>query len=220
VPRNGIPAVTSAEPAGPLPGPDGLLRCPWALRAPDYLRYHDAEWGKLLRSDRDWYERLSLEAFQSGLSWLTILRKRENFRAAFDGFDPEIVAGYDDRDVARLLADSGLVRNRAKIAAAIQNARATVALGDGGLTAVVLAAAPGAGRAVPLVMSDVPAATPESLALAQRLRGVGFRFVGPVTAYALMQAGGVVDDHLRMCVVRARNSPLRAMVPSKSRDLG
>jgi DNA-3-methyladenine glycosylase I len=184
------------------PGPDGLHRCPWALAAPDYLRYHDEEWARPVRDDAGLYERLTLEAFQSGLSWLTILRKRENFRAAFAGFAPDRVAAFDDVDVARLLDDSGIVRNRAKIDAAVANARVLVGLPPGSLTELVWSAAPQVLPPAPLRLADVPAVTPASTALAKRLRGLGFRFVGPTTAYALMQACGVVDDHLVGCHIR------------------
>jgi DNA-3-methyladenine glycosylase I len=182
---------------GALPGPDGKPRCPWSLGTADYLAYHDDEWGRPVRDDRGMFERLCLEAFQSGLSWLTILRKRENFRAAFAGFDPEVVAAFGPGDVARLLADKGIVRNRAKIEAAIANARAALDL-PSGLAAVVWSYA-GGQVAAPVTLEDVPAWTPESKALAKRLRLHGFRFTGPVTAYATMQACGVVDDHLAGC---------------------
>ncbi|WP_148572715.1 DNA-3-methyladenine glycosylase I [Nocardioides caldifontis] len=182
-------------------GPDGVPRCPWALSTPDYVTYHDEEWGRPLRGDRELYERLTLEAFQSGLSWLTILRKRDGFRRAFDGFDPAAVAGYDDADVHRLLSDTAIVRNRAKVEAAIHNARAVVEL-DGGLTELLWSFAPPPGRPAPRTLADVPATTPESTAMAKELKRRGFRFVGPTTAYALMQATGMVDDHLADCVAR------------------
>ncbi len=181
-------------------GPDGRPRCPWAVSGPDYLRYHDEEWGRPVHGDAGLFERLCLEAFQSGLSWATILRKREGFRAAFAGFQPGAVAAYDDATVERLLTDAGIVRNRAKIEAAVTNARAVVALGDGGLDAVVWAHAP-APRPRPATAADVPATTPESTALARELKRRGFRFVGPTTVYALMQACGLVDDHLAGCLV-------------------
>jgi DNA-3-methyladenine glycosylase I len=181
-------------------GPDGRPRCPWAVSGPDYLRYHDEEWGRPVHGDAGLFERLCLEAFQSGLSWATILRKREGFRAAFAGFQPVAVAAYDDATVERLLTDAGIVRNRAKIEAAVTNARAVVALGDGGLDAVVWAHAP-APRPRPATAADVPATTPESTALARELKRRGFRFVGPTTVYALMQACGLVDDHLAGCLV-------------------
>ena len=184
-------------------GPDGLVRCPWALSAPGYpgyLTYHDEEWGRPVRGDRPLYERITLEAFQSGLAWITILRKREAFRRAFAGFDPAIVAEYDERDVARLLEDTGIVRNRRKIEAAVVNARAVLEL-SGGLTELLWSFAP-EGCPAPVTVSDVPAVTPESAAMAKALRAHGFRFVGPTTSYALMQATGMVNDHLADCAFR------------------
>jgi DNA-3-methyladenine glycosylase I len=175
-------------------------RCGWAGTAPDYVAYHDTEWGVPVRGDGQLYEKLCLEAFQSGLSWITILRKRENFRAAFAGFDPEAVAAFGDDDVARLMADAGIVRNRLKIEAAIANARATIAL-EGTLTDLIWSHAPEP-RPAPATLADVPAVTPESTALAKELKRNGFRFVGPTTAYALMQACGLVDDHLAGCFRR------------------
>jgi DNA-3-methyladenine glycosylase I len=181
-------------------GPDGLPRCPWALGSAEYLPYHDEEWGRPVRDDAGMFERLCLEAFQSGLSWLTILRKREGFRSAFAGFDIETVAGYGPDDVTRLLADPRIVRNRAKIAAAIGNARAALTV-PGGLAALVWSYAGGQDRA-PVTLDDVPSSTPESKALAKELRRRGFSFTGPVTVYATLQACGVVDDHLESCFRR------------------
>ena len=189
---------------GLLVGADGRARCAWAGSAPEYLAYHDTEWGRELRGDREMFERLSLEAFQSGLSWITILRKREAFRAAFCGFDPGRVATFADSDVDRLLADAGIVRNRAKIEATIANARVTLALGES-LSDLVWTFAPGP-RPAPRQAGDVPATTAESIALAKELRRRGFRFVGPTTAYALMQATGMVDDHLAGCWVSGARS--------------
>jgi DNA-3-methyladenine glycosylase I len=186
----------------PVAGPDGLLRCPWSLSAPEYLSYHDEEWGWPVRDDQGIFERLCLEAFQSGLSWLTILRKRDNFRAAFSGFDIEAVASFGPEDVARLLADPGIVRNRAKVEAAIANARAALPLLPGGLVSLVWQYA-GDHAQSPVGLADVPAVTSESKALAKDLRGRGFTFTGPVTAYATMQACGVVNDHLAGCVIRS-----------------
>jgi DNA-3-methyladenine glycosylase I len=184
----------------PTAGPDGLLRCPWSLSAPEYLSYHDEEWGRPVRGDTEMFERLCLEAFQSGLSWLTILRKRENFRLAFRGFDLETVAGFGPSDVSRLLSDAGIVRNKAKIDAAIANARAALNLPDGVAGRVwKYTSDPGP---PPVTLADVPAATPASKALAKDLRSAGFRFTGPVTAYATMQACGVVNDHLADCFCR------------------
>jgi DNA-3-methyladenine glycosylase I len=181
-------------------GADGLPRCGWAGGTADYLAYHDVEWGRPVRTDDGLYERLTLEAFQSGLSWLTILRKRPAFRAAFDDFAIAKVAGYGDADVARLLADAGIVRNRAKIDAAIANARAALDLPDG-LAALLWSFAPPPRPRRPESFADLPASTPESTAMAKELRRRGFRFVGPTTAYALMQATGMVDDHLAGCHV-------------------
>jgi DNA-3-methyladenine glycosylase I len=181
-------------------GPDGRLRCPWALGSAEMLPYHDREWGQPVRDDQGLYERLSLEAFQSGLSWLTILRKRENFRVAFRGFDLATVAAFGPDDVARLLADPGIVRNRAKIEAAIANAAAALELPDG-LAALVWQYRDETAPA-PVTLADVPASTPASKALSADLRRRGFRFTGPVTAYAMMQACGIVDDHLADCFCR------------------
>jgi DNA-3-methyladenine glycosylase I len=187
---------------GAVEGPDGKLRCPWSLSAPEYLAYHDEEWGRPVRGDTAIFERLCLEGFQSGLSWLTILRKRENFRAAFAGFDASAVAAFGEADVARLMADPGIVRNRAKITAVISNARAALDLPDG-LTALVWKYAGESGQA-PRTLAEVPAATPASKALSAELRRHGFRFTGPVTAYATMQACGIVNDHLAACFCRDR----------------
>jgi DNA-3-methyladenine glycosylase I len=172
---------------------------------PLYERYHDEEWGRPVRDERGLFEKLCLEAFQSGLAWITILRKRDAFRAAFAGFDPERVAGFGKRDVARLLGDAGIVRNRLKIEAAIANAQATVALREGTqpLAELIWAHAPPGRRAAPRGWSDVVPLTPESTALSKALKRHGFRFVGPTTAYALMQACGLVNDHLAGCRVRA-----------------
>ncbi len=187
--------------AGAVAGPDGRLRCPWGLSAPDYVAYHDTEWGRPVRGDQAIYERLCLEAFQSGLSWLTILRKRENFRAAFAGFRIEAVAGFGDGDVARLLADAGIVRNRAKINAAITNARAALELKEG-LSDLFWSHADAASAPGPETLADVPAQTPVSKQLAKELRAAGFVFTGPVTVYAAMQACGLVNDHLTGCFAR------------------
>ncbi|MGP4023943.1 DNA-3-methyladenine glycosylase I [Actinomadura sp. 3N407] len=178
-------------------GEDGLARCPWGLSAPDYVAYHDEEWGRPVRDDQGLYERLCLEAFQSGLSWLTILRKREGFRAAFCGFDLEKVAAFGPDDVERLMGDAAIVRNRAKIEAAVANARAALDL-PGGLAATAWRHADPDAPAY-TDMADVPAYTDGSKALAKELKRHGFRFVGPTTAYALMQACGLVDDHLTGC---------------------
>ena len=187
-----------------LRGPDGVPRCPWAGDDPLYVRYHDEEWGRPVRDETRVFEKLCLEGFQAGLAWITILRKREAFRAAFDDFDPERMAGYGERDVARLLTDPGIVRHRGKIEAAIGNARALVALhaAGGSLAELVWSHAPAAPGPAPRGMADVPAQTAESAALSRALKAHGFRFVGPTTAYAAMQALGVVDDHLAGCASR------------------
>lgn len=179
-------------------GTDGRLRCPWGS-APDYLDYHDTEWGRRVDDETALFERITLEAFQSGLSWLTILRKRPAFRAAFAGFDPAVVAGFDEGDRERLMADAGIVRNRRKVDAAIANARATLALrAEGGLVDLFWSFGPRRPRR-PATLAAVPARTPESVALAKTLRGRGFQHVGPTTMYAAMQACGVVTDHLVDC---------------------
>jgi len=180
---------------------DGLVdgRCWWGSSTPEYIAYHDDEWGRPVRDDRRLFEKLTLEAFQSGLSWLTILRKREAFRAAFANFDIERVAAFGEDDVARLLADAGIVRNRAKIDATIANARAAAML-DVPLSDLLWSFAPPA-RPRPRTPADIPAATPESTAMAKELKRRGFRFVGPTTAYAMMQACGLVDDHIEGCLV-------------------
>jgi DNA-3-methyladenine glycosylase I len=185
-----------------VPRDDGLVRCEWADsgRGADfelYRNYHDREWGRPLHDRVALFERMSLEGFQSGLSWLIILRKRENFRRAFSGFDVEAIARYTDADVARLMADDGIVRNRAKIEATIANARAATEVD---LSELLWSFAPPA-RPRPADASEIPSATAESTAMARELKRRGFRFVGPTTAYALMQAIGMVDDHVRTCWV-------------------
>ncbi|HEU0190790.1 MAG TPA: DNA-3-methyladenine glycosylase I [Mycobacterium sp.] len=182
---------------------DGLVRCGWAETGSQLYRdYHDQEWGRPVHGRAALFERISLEAFQSGLSWLVILRKRDNFRRAFAGFDVEAVAGYTDADVARLMADPGIVRNRAKIEATIANARAVAGLGSVDLAELLWSFAPPA-RPRPVEPGQIPSSTEESTAMARELKRRGFRFVGPTTAYALMQATGMVDDHLRACFVPA-----------------
>ena len=188
-------------PSGAVAGPDGRLRCPWGMSAPEYIAYHDDEWGRPVRGDREIFERLCLEAFQSGLSWLIILRKRENFRKAFAGFDLPAVAAFAQQDVDRLLADAGIVRNRAKINAAITNARAALEL-PAGLSDLFWSYAEPA-RPAPRTLADLPAQTPASAALAKDLRKRGFVFTGPVTVYASMQACGLVNDHLEACFARS-----------------
>ncbi|WP_396876393.1 DNA-3-methyladenine glycosylase I [Mycolicibacter heraklionensis] len=180
---------------------DGQIRCGWVDGASELYRdYHDQEWGRPVRDSTALFERVSLEAFQSGLSWLVILRKRENFRRAFADFDVETVARFTDADVARLMDDAGIVRNRAKIEATIANARATIDLGSTDLADLLWSFAPPP-RPRPADLSAIPAVTPESTAMARELKRRGFRFVGPTTAYALMQATGMVDDHVRACWV-------------------
>jgi DNA-3-methyladenine glycosylase I len=181
----------------------GIVRCPWAEGSDDYRVYHDEEWGVAVHGDTALFERISLEAFQSGLSWLTILRKRPSFREAFAGFDPSAVAQFGTDDVERLMQDAGIVRNRRKIEATLVNARAVVALqetnGVGAFDRLVWSHAPAAPRARPRSLGDVPATSPESAALSRDLKARGFAFVGPTTMYAAMQACGLVDDHVAGC---------------------
>jgi DNA-3-methyladenine glycosylase I len=188
-----------------LAGPDGGPRCPWALSAEEYLAYHDEEWGRPVHGDDALFERLSLEAFQSGLSWITILRRRPAFRRAFADFRIAAVAAFTDADRDRLLADAGIIRNRAKTDATLANARVLAGWSPGELDELIWSYAPDpATRPVPKTLADVPATTPESTALSKELKRRGLRFVGPTTAYALMQACGLVDDHLADCVARGR----------------
>jgi DNA-3-methyladenine glycosylase I len=193
-----MPATDSAT----VRGADGNWRCWWGASTPEYERYHDEEWGHPVTDDRGIFERLVLEGFQSGLSWLTILRKRDNFRAAFANFEIDAVARFDARDVKRLLGDAGIVRHRGKIEAAIANAKAAAAL-EAPLSELVWSHAPTGRRRAPRSLGDLPALTPESTALSKELKRRGFRFVGPTTAYAAMQACGVVNDHLAGCFARA-----------------
>lgn len=202
-PEGGAAAVPEG---GLVLGDDGKLRCAWGSGDPLYVDYHDHEWGRPLRDERALFELMCLEAFQSGLSWLLILRKRPGFREAFHGFDPEVVGTYGAADVERLLSDSRIVRNRAKIEAAIANAAAVVALHEQGETLVdlVFAHAPAPDERPPgrfATMAEIPSSTVASRALAKDLRARGFRFVGPVVGYSLMEAAGVVDDHLEGCWV-------------------
>ncbi|WP_037676266.1 DNA-3-methyladenine glycosylase I [Streptomyces griseus] len=186
-----------------LAGSDGALRCPWALSTPDYVTYHDEEWGRPVHGDDALFERLSLEAFQSGLSWITILRRRPGFRTAFADFKIASVAAFTDEDRERLLADPGIIRNRAKIDATLANARALADWAPGDLDELIWSHAPDpAVHVVPKTLADVPAITSESTALSKALKKRGLRFVGPTTAYALMQACGLVNDHLETCVSR------------------
>ncbi|KJL26684.1 DNA-3-methyladenine glycosylase 1 [Microbacterium azadirachtae] len=182
------------------PASDDRVRCSWAGDDPEYRRYHDEEWGMPLHGDRALFEKMSLEGFQAGLSWITILRKRPRFREVFAGFDPEVVAEFGEDDIARLMADPGIIRNRAKIEATIGNAALVREMADGELDALMWSFAPAAIRgARPRTMSEVPAVTAESEAMSKALRKRGFRFVGPTTMYALMQSAGMVDDHLEGC---------------------
>ena len=198
--------MTSAGRTEPAPRPDlraeatadDRPRCAWALSTPDYISYHDDEWGRVLHGDDALFERLCLEAFQSGLSWLTILRKRPAFRLAFDGFAIDRVASFGEPDVERLMGDASIVRNRAKITASIENAGVAAAL-DGGLDELMWSFAPTEPRPRPMGIGEVPAVSAESTAMAKELKRRGFRFFGPTTAYALMQATGMVDDHVSSC---------------------
>jgi DNA-3-methyladenine glycosylase I len=197
--------LTPAPELGVVPGTDGKARCWWATGgAPEYTAYHDRVWGRPMCDGAQLFEMLTLESFQSGLSWITILRKQENFRAAFDGWDVERIASYGRADRDRLMADAGIVRNRAKIEAAIANARAVRALHSEGesLADLLWAFAPERRPSAPASGADLPAATPESKAMAKELKRRGFRFVGPTTAYSLMQAAGLVNDHLAGCSFR------------------
>ena len=196
--RRAAASATSTAPAGPdlVVGEDGLARPRWAAHDPLLRDYYDTEWGLPVRDERGIFERLSLEAFQSGLSWATILRKREAFRAAFAGFDPDAVAGFGEADVARLLADAAIVRNRRKVEATVGNAAATVALRpEGGLAALVWSFRPDR-TPRPRTQAEVPTTSPESVALSRELKRRGFTFVGPTTMFALMEAVGIVDTHL------------------------
>ena len=182
-------------------GPDGVARCWWCGDDPLYVAYHDEEWGVPLHDERALFELLCLEGFQAGLAWITILRKRAAFRAAFEGFHPEVVARYGDGDVERLLADAGIVRHRGKITAAIANAQVVEAMRDAGtpLEQVLWSHAPPARKKPRRRRTDIPAETEASAALARTLRAWGMRFVGPTTVYAFMQSAGLVDDHLAGC---------------------
>jgi DNA-3-methyladenine glycosylase I len=195
-----------AEPGemGVAPGPDGRLRCWWCLGSEEYRDYHDRVWGRPMRDDAELFEMLTLEAFQSGLAWLTILRKRDGFRSAFAGWDFERVAAFGERDVEHLLADPGIVRHRGKIEATIANARAVTELRAAGETLAELlwSFAPARSASAPASGRDLVPVTDESKAMAKELKRRGFRFVGPTTAYSLMQAAGLVDDHLRGCEFR------------------
>lgn len=182
-------------------GSDEVTRCAWVGADAEYERYHDEEWGTALHGDRALFEKLTLEGFQAGLSWITILRKRPRFREVFDNFDPAVVAGYGDEDIERLMDDAGIVRNRSKIESTISNAKLVEAMEPGELDALLwsFAPAPAAPHVSPESFAEVPATTPESAAMSKALRKRGFRFVGPTTMYALMQSAGMVDDHVTGC---------------------
>lgn len=200
---------------------DGVPRCWWCGDDPLYVDYHDREWGMPLRDERALFELLCLEGFQAGLAWITILRKRVSFREAFDGFDPAVVARYDEREVVRLLADPGIVRHRGKITATIANAQAVGAMREAGtsLKQIVWAHAPVAREAPPASRADLPAQTPESAALARALRRWGMRFVGATTVYAFMQAAGLVDDHLAGCHRAGEGATRQRRAPREPADL-
>ena len=196
-------------------GDDGLARCPWPGRLPDYLDYHDTEWGRPVRDDTRLFEKLCLEGFQTGLSWLIILRRRAGFRAAFAGFDAAKVAAFGPEDVERLMGDPGIVRNRRKVEATIANAQAVAALEDVTLSELIWSFEP-AERPAPRSMAEIPAATTESAALAKELKRRGFRQLGPTTVYAMMQACGLVDDHLAGCSARVRPLGFPAGFPGEA----
>jgi len=189
---------------GLIKGDDRLLRCGWCGTDPDYVRYHDTEWGRKVGDDTVIFEKLCLEGFQSGLSWLTILRKRESFRRAFKGFDPMAVSRFGEREIKRLLADASIVRHRGKIEATINNARVTLAVQNelDSLSRLIWSFAPTGKQRAPKNLADLPASTPESAALSKELQRRGFKFVGPTTTYAAMQSLGLVNDHLNGCHVR------------------
>lgn len=180
-------------------GADGVARCAWAADDAEYLRYHDEEWGVPLHGDRALFEKMSLEGFQAGLAWITILRKRPRFREVFAGFEPERVAAFGPEAIERLMQDAGIIRNRAKIEATISNARLVAGMADGELDALMWSFAPPPRPQHPVSFAEIPAVTPESTALSKALRARGFRFVGPTTMYALMQSAGMVDDHVEGC---------------------
>jgi DNA-3-methyladenine glycosylase I len=210
--------MTDWSQIGAVRGDDGKRRCGWCLSAPDYVAYHDDEWGRPVTDDVALYEKICLEGFQSGLSWLTILRKRDGFRRAFAGFDPEAVARFGERDVERLLGDAGIVRHRGKIEATIANAAATLRAKEehGSLAELVWSfEPPRRGRRAPRTLGDLPSVTPESKALSKALKRLGFRFVGPTTAYAAMESLGLVNDHLAGCHARrACEEDRRALRPA------
>lgn len=182
-----------------LTGPDGRKSCPWVGDDAEYRRYHDEEWGTPLRGDRALFEKLSLEGFQAGLSWITILRKRPRFREVFAGFEPEAVAAFSEEDVERLMQDTGIIRNRAKIEATISNARIVASMRPAELDGLMWSFVPINPKPRPASMAEIPAVTADSTALSKALKKRGLRFVGPTTMYALMQSTGMVDDHVQGC---------------------
>jgi len=196
--------MTAQTSQSTVKGEDGNKRCAWCVSDPQYMKYHDTEWGKPVTDDQKLYEKLCLEGFQAGLSWLTILRKRENFREAFQSFDPEKVAKFTSRDITRLMKNEGIVRNRMKIEATIANAKATLRVQDelDSLSTLIWSFAPKKPKRAPRTLSDIPATSPESVALSKELLKRGFKFVGPTTMYAAMQSLGLVNDHLATCFAR------------------
>ena len=196
--------MTTTQPAATFTAPDKLKRCSWCASDPIYIAYHDNEWGRPVHDDNKLFEKICLEGFQAGLSWLTILRKRENFRTAFKGFDPQGVAKFTSRDVERLMKNEGIVRNRMKIEATIANAKATLKVQRelGSLDALIWSFAPKKPAKMPKQFGDVPTSTPESKALSKELLKRGFKFVGPTTMYAAMQSLGLVNDHFATCHAR------------------
>lgn len=200
--------MTTTQPAATFTAPDKLKRCSWCASDPIYIAYHDNEWGRPVHDDNKLFEKICLEGFQAGLSWLTILRKRENFRTAFKGFDPQVVAKFTSRDVERLMKNEGIVRNRMKIEATIANAKATLKVQRelGSLDALIWSFAPKKPAKMPKQFGDIPASTPESKALSKALLKRGFKFVGPTTMYAAMQSLGLVNDHFATCHARKTSS--------------
>ena len=196
--------MTTTQPAATFTAPDKLKRCSWCASDPIYIAYHDNEWGRPVHDDNKLFEKICLEGFQAGLSWLTILRKRENFRTAFKGFDPQVVAKFTSRDVERLMNNEGIVRNRMKIEATIANAKATLQVQRelGSLDALIWSFAPKKPAKMPKQFGDISASTPESKALSKELLKRGFKFVGPTTMYAAMQSLGLVNDHFATCHAR------------------
>ena len=196
--------MTTTQPAATFTAPDKLKRCSWCASDPIYIAYHDNEWGRPVHDDNKLFEKICLEGFQAGLSWLTILRKRENFRTSFKGFDPQVVAKFTSRDVERLMKNEGIVRNRMKIEATIANAKATLKVQRelGSLDALIWSFAPKKPAKMPKQFGDIPASTTESKALSKELLKRGFKFVGPTTMYAAMQSLGLVNDHFATCHAR------------------